>query len=1061
MSSATFGPAARILLEMGEVPPADRLAWLARRCGDDTALLADVQALVDQMEAPDEVPVLAAAPPDRLLPPGTRLGAFTIREVLGAGSSGVAYIARQATPARDVALKVLRRSLGPAAQRRFELEAEVLARLDHPGIARVYASQGPHDEAPAYIAMELVEGVPATDYAMRHGLSLDASLELLALICDAVHHAHQRGVIHRDIKPGNVLVTADGQPKVLDFGVARIVGAAGYSTTETQVGQMVGTLPYMSPEQVAGDPADIDIRTDVYALGVLAFHVLTGRLPFDFSEMNLTEAVRAICNGATTRLSDMRDDLPQDVATIVSCAMARLRERRYESAAALSDDLRRAASGVPIAADRDSAWRTLRVRLWRSRVVATTAAVGVVVLAWLAGYAAVQRREARETAQALAAQLSRADVERGRLLGRMSNLPVAEALLWQQALAAPDDVPTRWALRELYARYASVWETRAHSREAQTVRLSPDDRLAASGGRDGRVQVLQTRNGQPLHTWDDHPGTEVASVGFAHQGHLVWSAGRDGHVVVRDMASGDVRADWRLPAARLELADLAVTGELLVTTSGDNDGRSSGQLWTASLLGGNARQLHVFGAVAPQGLAGSPDGRSVVVGTDDGRVTRIEMASGAVVWQHAAHDAEVSRLGWSPDGRWLASGGTDRTVRVWDAATGTVVHTLSSGNGTSRSVAFSADSRRIASAGWWRVDVWDVESGRLLRDDIGTSEGWYDARFTTSGQRLALASATGGIRLWDLEPTLALTPSIPTEPRTVSVDTDSAALHAVFGRSDGLVTLLRPGDAPTRVSHGARLNQVAVDGAFGVMATGGGTPMLRLWQLDTDRPVPQTTFDEGEALAVALTRDGSLAAAGETGGRLTVVDVSAGRLRYRMNGEGADLLALRFDAQGQRLFTAYRNGRVVVRDAADGRPLATYEASAAPFALSYHEAAGRLAVGTWSGVIDVWSVASGERLSTLTGHARLVTDLDFLTSDVVCSAGRDGSIRVWDVQTGAELALLRQHTAGGEGIRVIDDGQRLAVAFEDGLSELLDLGALDARIAGHAAAHRDRRSTPP
>jgi WD40 repeat protein len=1056
MSHDSFSRAERILMELADVPPAQRMAWLSKRCAGEPALMADVHALIDQFESPDDGrslrDVTRGTPPDRLLPPGTVVDGFTIMGVLGAGSAGVAYVARQDDPARDVALKILRPSRGADARRRFELESEVLARLDHPGIACVYASRAPQHGAPAYIAMELVDGMPITDYAMLQQLDVPACLRLVALVCDAVHHAHQRGVIHRDLKPGNILVTGDGQPKVLDFGVARLVDGAGLSTSMTQVGQLVGTLPYMSPEQLAGDPADLDIRTDVYSLGVLLYHLLVRRLPFDLSELNLTEAVRAICDREPVRLASDRPDLRGDVSIVVGCAMARARERRYPSAAAMADDLRRAAAGEPIFTRRDSAWRYLRSRLRLSRLLATGAAVGLIGVAGLAAYAIVQRGEARRTAEALERQLARTTVERGRLLARMGNMAAAETLLWERANAAPEDAATHWALRELYARYTSAWETPTHTDEVRTVRFSPDDRHVLSGGRDGRVALSLARDGSPVRDWQDHAPAGVVSVGFTAGGRQVYSVGRDGRVAVRDVTSGDAVATWQLgaPGARVEDAALSVDGLLAVAWSAAGNDQPAGQVVAGPLLDGSPRVVWTApSGVVPTSVTYSPDGRAMVVGTSDGQLVRLDGASATVRWQRGGQQSEVSRVAWSPDGRWLATGGTDRAVRIWSADTGDVRQTLTSGNGTARSVMFNADSRRVLSAGWWRVDLWDVGTGRLLRDDIGASQGWFDARFSTSGEQLVMGSAQGTVRLWELGGGMTLRPGLPTAPLSVSLDTDRAALHPVIGRSDGRITVLDPGGVPRYVRHGTRLEQVAVDGTGLQVASAGAGPMLRTWQRGVHGLVPQATLEAGDALSVAVSRDGRLTAVGETGGRVTVVSTADGRQRLTVAGDGSDALAVRIDGAGARLFIAYRSRRVAVHDLADGRELAAFESSRVPFSLAYHEGAQRLAAGTWGGTIDVWDLGAGRLMASLTGHARVVTDLDFLSADTLCSTGRDGTVRVWSITDPSELALLLQRNVGGEGVRAVDEGERLAVLFEDGHAELLDLARLDARIAGN------------
>jgi serine/threonine protein kinase len=226
--------------------------------------------------------------PDGPAAAGELGGRYRILRVLGEGGMGVVYEAVQARPRRTVALKAIRPSLvSEPMLRRFEFEAETLGRLQHPGIAQIYEAgtlRGPTGVR-AFFALEFVRGLPIDQYAQERNLPLAKRLELLAQVCDAVQYAHQMGVVHRDLKPANILVDEHGLPKVLDFGVARTADADPHAATRlTHAGQIIGTLPYMSPEQVAGDARAVDTRTDVYALGVILYKLLVGALPLDLTD---------------------------------------------------------------------------------------------------------------------------------------------------------------------------------------------------------------------------------------------------------------------------------------------------------------------------------------------------------------------------------------------------------------------------------------------------------------------------------------------------------------------------------------------------------------------------------------------------------------------------------------------------------------------------------------------------------------------------------------------------------------------------------------------------------
>jgi serine/threonine protein kinase len=346
-------------------------------------------------EPPRPAPVDLAAPEGGLRRLPERIGPFRIVGVLGIGGMGVVYDAEQEQPRRRVALKIIRDAMLDDADgvQRFAREAEVLGRLQHPGIAQVYATgvaegtQGPQP----YFAMERVSGEPLGRYAER--LDRRARLELFARVCDAVHHAHQRGVVHRDLKPSNVLVDESGQPKVLDFGVARLAdgdGPPGAARRLTVEGELLGTMQYTSPEQRRGDLAAVDTRTDVYALGAILFELLAGRPMFERPGGgqpggSRLEAASAMLGGEAPRLGEVDRALRGDLDAIVAKAVARDPAARYPSAAGLAGDVRRHLADAPVTA-RPATAAYLAGKLARRHRAAVAA--GAVALAALGGAAA-------------------------------------------------------------------------------------------------------------------------------------------------------------------------------------------------------------------------------------------------------------------------------------------------------------------------------------------------------------------------------------------------------------------------------------------------------------------------------------------------------------------------------------------------------------------------------------------------------------------------------------------------------------------------------------------------
>ena len=340
---------------------------------------------------------------------------YRVLRRIGEGGMGIVLEAEQQQPKRRVALKILRSgSADAAAVRRFERESRVLARLAHPGIAQVLESgtfDTPHGAQPFFV-MELVAGRSLDRWLSEEQPARPVRLCLFRTICAAVHHAHLRGVVHRDLKPSNVLVTADGAPKVLDFGIARAFeDESGRGTLLTSPGQIVGTLPFMSPEQVAGPSDDIDVRADVYALGVILYWLLAERLPLDLGGVTLPEAARRIHDREPTRLGTLDRTLRGDLETITAKALQKDRDRRYASAAELVDDVDRHLRVLPIAARPPGRIYTLRKFVRRNRAV-VAAAVGFVV-ALTAGVVGTtfQANEARAAARrAIAVQRFLEDV---------------------------------------------------------------------------------------------------------------------------------------------------------------------------------------------------------------------------------------------------------------------------------------------------------------------------------------------------------------------------------------------------------------------------------------------------------------------------------------------------------------------------------------------------------------------------------------------------------------------------------------------------------------------------
>jgi serine/threonine protein kinase len=501
-----------IFQEAAELPADEQLKRARAMCEGDTAVYNEVRSLLANIDQQDTFLANAAftwptaLPSDQAPPPPQQVPGYRILRMIGQGGMGVVYEAEQQNPRRTVALKVIRPGLASAElMRRFEHEAWVLGQLQHPGIAQIYeagAIDTPVGRQP-FFAMELIRGRTLNQFIQETSPDRRQRLELLARICDAAAHAHQRGVVHRDLKPANILIAEEGaesaapgldrtnvrpdratarftlsaesrtlnpiraQPKILDFGVARATaGDTQALSMHTSAGQLIGTLPYMSPEQVGGDAQAVDNRSDIYSLGVILYQLLVDRLPHKLENRSIPEAARIIRDEEPSRLSSIDRSLRGDLETIVEKALDKDPARRYATAGDLASDIRRYLADEPIVARPASALYQFNKFARRNRgavvfaglfVLALFATAVVAILAWVR---TVQERDI-------------ADAERKRAVAEAAKSKSAVAFL-QKMLAAADT--GQQAGKDLMVR--DVLEQAARELDEGELREQPEVELA-------------------------------------------------------------------------------------------------------------------------------------------------------------------------------------------------------------------------------------------------------------------------------------------------------------------------------------------------------------------------------------------------------------------------------------------------------------------------------------------------------------------------------------------------------------------------------------------------------
>ncbi|MFG0275023.1 MAG: protein kinase, partial [Phycisphaerales bacterium] len=532
--------ASAIFLEICDLPPESRAAALDTRCDGDPMLRAEVESLLSHDTARNTPPRVGDADLEAVHraiadhdAPLESIGRYRIVSTLGEGGMGRVYLAEQENPRREVAVTALRALVSTdTMRRRMEFEAFLLGRLRHPNIAQVYEA-GVAESAgrvTPFIAMELVRGRTITQEATARGLNAAERVELFLPVCQAVHHAHTVGVVHRDLKPGNILVDQTGAPKVLDFGVARATAPELRSETlATSPGQLVGTLAYMSPEQAGADPDGVDARSDVYALGLVLYELLTNRPALDTATLGLEDTLRHVREVDPPSPGSIDRALRGDISAVVMRAIEKAPERRYQSAAELAADLRRVLRSEPVEARPLTTWYALRkFAARRPGAVGAAAALLLVAVigagatslqAWRATRAegeALQLAAAEQT-QREAAEAALADAERQRLVtervneflnrvlaqadptvnpqGRDTTIPEALELAADPAsLSFPDDPAVEGAIRQTLG--WAYYNLGDYERASDQLTLAYDLRASALGAE--HRETMQTLNALAL-----------------------------------------------------------------------------------------------------------------------------------------------------------------------------------------------------------------------------------------------------------------------------------------------------------------------------------------------------------------------------------------------------------------------------------------------------------------------------------------------------------------------------------------------------------------------------------
>lgn len=981
---------------------------------------------------PETVTLAAPAAACSLAPIRERLGDYRLLREIGRGGMGIIYEAVHEPLGRHVALKILppQATLDSRYVRRFEREAKAAARLHHTNIVPVFGVGA--CEGVQFYLMQYIRG-RSLDRVVRD--SGPRPPEEVARIgrqaADALAYAHSQNVLHRDIKPSNLLVDEQGTVWVTDFGLAKLEGEEALTVS----GDMMGTLRYLPPERLDGPG---DARSDVHALGLTLYELLTGRPAFGAADN--AALIKQIQQGEATPPRRLRPSVPVDLETIILKAMAREPGSRYSTAAALADDLRRYQADEsimarpPSVAERCSrfARRNKAVVLGLSAVMASLA-LGLVIAAVFAVGEARQRS---------LADAARREADRGNYLARVSLAARALDDLGSGEVARQlDAAPLEWRDWEWFYLRARVDESLAFASVPTQVNdwvlgafYPPGERLVTCQGRQvwlvdartgvrlrrlpdaDRVFAAQTGRGSLLFLdHDDGPLTLVDEYGrpqrtFFEPGKRMTyglAASADGrrlavtwtrkdqekaHPLVFDLTASEQKPKVVRGASGPGLLTFSADGKILgISSDGSRviDLETDQERWF-----GEGHKVFIF--------AFSPDGRRIAASATGGADLRqIDLATGHVVGVYRGHKGDVACAAYSPDGRWLASGGRDRTVRLWslERDESLVLH----GHADDvRQVAFTADGTQLATLGeLGEARLWDVRGPGVLRAHTSYV---YTVAFSPDGRWLASGGWDKCVRLWDAAtraPLAALTEHDlfisalavhPDGTRLVSLcqdyslrvwDTGGERRGRVFARGPWVNPIL-----PYQIQFSPDGRRLAV----------GDNERVRLWDAATLQELESLPVPIPNVRQVVFSPDGRRLAVGGTQ-EVVILDAATGRQELAFRHEH-EITTVAFSPDGRRLLTADRQGEARLWDTASGEVLATLRGHVGEvFAAAFHPSGERLATAGRDRAIRLWDVARGEEVLKLTGHTDYVFGLAWSPDGAtLASASGDQTVRLWTIR---------------------------------------------------------------
>ena len=1078
--------------------------------GAATSLLCFRCALENALEA--RLPVDLAAPvvqpkEDDLTSAANQFprtfGDYELLEELGRGGMGVVYKARQQSlGGRTVAIKMILAGLFSQEEfvMRFHAEAAAAAVLQHPNIVAVHevgAFDGQH-----YFSMDYVPGRTLAEILREGPLPSRKAAAHMRAIAAAIQYAHEQGVLHRDLKPSNVVIDAEDRPRITDFGLAKREMA---QTQLTLTGQILGSPGYMAPEQAEGRRGEISRASDIYALGAMLYHLLTGRPPFHGE--TLGETLRLLLNTDPVPPRLLNPTVPVDLQTICLKCLEKEPGKRYPDAGAVAAELGRFLEDQPIlarpAGTAERCWRWCR----RNPLIAGLSAAAVVIL--LLGFAGVLWQAQRANRAAAEAEIRREetrqqrDVAEGRLYAAQMKLVdaayragrIGAALQLLRGLAPrPGQADFRgfdWRFLYRLCSSSQSEELVNGSKGIQAVQYSPDGRTLAFGTVDGVVEILDVRTRQRIRRWRAHKGA-VDDLAYypKNSGWLATASGDEGSLKLWDFRQGRALMSIEAPKGMWVNFTFSPTGRFLAAGASD---AQSVNLWEVHLSPANAPKLTLtrnFLSLGPASF--SPDEHLLAlcnsIGTPRPGVTLFDLDNDRIDELPIQHTDLITCLAFSPDGSRLVTGGADERVLVRDLKKRAVIRDRITDLIVITRLVFTPDGQTLFASGWDpNIRLWDMAEGDERRTLPGHNAGVNGLAAAPDGRTLASASRDGTVRLWSLqgknedgvgqtEPTfqtlLKAEDNVSPELGQLAVlDTAVAPdQHTVAATTwEQLVLLdLRTGSVLARLSarrvFGARqsFKGIAFSPDGRRLAVGSGNGQVALLNTATLEPVKKPFQLHGNQVrGIAFCLDGNvLATSGGFGAMVKLTNLNTGRLLHPpFRGVEGFFPPQPMAVSPDRKLLATGSPEQLVRvwDIASGRLTASSPRRVRFLhALAFSPDGRLLAYSDELGTIFTWDLKGQKPFRQLVSQAGPANTLAFSPDGRTLAAGyMDHSIRLWHPDIGQEVAVLTGHQEWVWCVAFAEHGNALLSGSRDGTLRVwraLSMGQITAaeqrRVAG-------------